>query len=82
MIEGVAEIGAEGLLGTAGQVLLFDGGQLEDGLSPSPEVVPEPGVGLGLPGSEIDDGQPPYGDEDPGQSRITHHTPNQGRGSM
>jgi len=87
-IAGVAEIGAEGLLATASQIVLFDGGQLEDGLSPSPArdraadragVGSGPGVGIGPPDSEIDDRQPPYGDEDSDQSRITHHTPNQDR---
>jgi hypothetical protein len=82
-IAGVAEIGAERLLGTAGQIVLCDGGQLEDGLSQSPaaswaEVGSKPSVDVSPPDSEIDDGQPPYGDEDSNQSRITCHGPNQG----
>jgi len=39
----------------------------------------EPSVDVSPPDSEIDDGQPPYRDEDSNQSRITYHTPNQGR---
>ena len=35
-VAGMAEIGAEGLLVTAGQVTLLDSGQVEDGLSQSP----------------------------------------------
>jgi hypothetical protein len=77
-LAGVAKIGAEGLLGTAGQVALFDGGQLEDGLSQPPATgwagaYAGPGVGVGSLDPEVEDGQPPYGDEDPDQRRITHH---------
>ncbi len=83
-VAGVAEIGAEGLLGTSGQIVLFDGGQVEDGLSPSPaagwaEGGSGPGVDVSPPDSEINGGQPPYGDEDSNQSRITHHTAHQVR---
>lgn len=83
-IAGVAEIGAEGLLGTAGQVALLDGGQIEDGLSPAPLAVgkpdgTEPSAGFVPPDPDIEDGQPPYGDDGPEQSRITNHVPDQGR---
>ena len=85
----MAEIGAEGLPVTAGQVMLLDSGQIEDGLSQSPEaawaeVDPGPGVDVSPLDSEIDDGKQPYGDEDPDQSRITHHGSNRAefRGSV
>src|SRR6516165_5881217 len=83
----MTEISAEGLLGTADQIALFDRGQIEDSLSPSSVAVDaaakadgaEPGVGVLPPDSEIDEGQLPYGDEDSDQGRMTHHIPNQGR---
>ena len=53
-IAGAAEIGAEGLPGTPGQIMLFGGGQLQHSLSQPPaagraEVRPGPGVGVGSP---------------------------------
>ena len=77
-VASVPEIGAEGLLGAASKVALLGGGQLKDSLCRPPaaagaKVVPEPGVGGCLPDLEIDDGQPPHGDQDPDQGRIARH---------
>jgi hypothetical protein len=89
-IASVAEIGAEGLLGTASQIAVLYGRQLEDSLSPpctgnraadGTGTGAGPSVRVGPLDVEIDDGQPPYRDEYADESRITHHTPDQGRGT-
>jgi hypothetical protein len=85
----MAEIGAEGLLRTASQIVLLDRRQLKGGLSQSPtedvaagraEAGSGPGIGVGTPDSEIDNGQPPYGGEASDHSRIACQVPHQARG--
>src|SRR5262245_40359472 len=87
-IASVAKISTESLLGTAGQIVILDGRQLEDGLSPScagdpaadrPRVGTRPSVGIRPADSEWNNRQSPYGNEDPDQSRITHHSRKQRR---
>src|SRR5262249_8144101 len=81
---GVPEVGAQGLLGTADQVVLLGGGQVEDGPgqpAPRTEPVPEPpGVRVGLPDPEVGDGQLPDGGKDPEYGRAPGHAPEHDRG--